>query len=214
MSVSPTIIPLLNGPFAENCYLVAPPGSREAIIVDPGAEPALFLTEAARHRLAIREIWLTHGHIDHVSGVGAIHQATGAPIFLHPADRPLYDGLVQQAALFGLEVSPAPPPDHDLTHGQRLRFGSMEFEVRHAPGHTPGHVCFVGHGIVLGGDVLFQGSIGRTDLPGGNHAQLLRSIRQQLFTLPDDTVVYPGHGPVTTVGAERRTNPFLLEQGT
>ena len=206
-----TIVPILNGQFAENCYLVAATGSPTAVIVDPGEEPARFLTEASRRGLQIREIWLTHAHIDHISGVAAIKQATGAPVFLHPADRTWYDTLAQQAAFFGLRAEPAPPPDRSLAHGDQMDVGPVRFEVRHTPGHSAGSVCFIAPGIVLGGDVLFQGSIGRTDLPGGNHEQLLQSIRDELLVLPDDTVVYPGHGPPTTIGAERLTNPFLLD---
>ncbi len=203
------VIPILNGQFAENCYLLAEAGSREGVIVDPGEEPALFLEIAARHRITIREIWLTHGHIDHVSGVGAVKEATGAPVFLHPLDRPLYDGLPEQARWFGMTVGPPPPPDRDLAHGGTVTLGRTAFAVRHTPGHSPGSVCFVADGLVIGGDVLFQGSIGRTDLPGGSFERLIQSIRDELLVLPDDTVVYSGHGPATTVGAERRGNPFL-----
>lgn len=207
------VIPILNGQFAENCYLVAEAGSSEAVIIDPGEEPELFLAKAGAEGLTIGEIWLTHGHIDHVSGVADIKAATGAPILLHPADRPLYDNLPQQAGWFGLRVGPPPPIDRQLSHGGALLLGSTSFAVRHTPGHSPGSVCFVGPGLVIGGDVLFQGSIGRTDLPGGDHARLLRSIREELLVLPDDTIVYPGHGPRTTIGAERRTNPFLQGLG-
>ncbi len=203
------VIPILNGQFAENCYLLAEAGSTEGVIVDPGEEPALFLETAARHRITIREIWLTHGHIDHVSGVGAVKEATGAPVFLHPLDRPLYEGLPEQARWFGMTVGPQPSPDRDLAHGGTVTLGRTRFAVRHTPGHSPGSVCFVADGLVIGGDVLFQGSIGRTDLPGGSFERLIQSIRDELLVLPDDTVVYSGHGPATTVGAERRGNPFL-----
>jgi glyoxylase-like metal-dependent hydrolase (beta-lactamase superfamily II) len=203
------VIPILNGQFAENCYLLAEPGSAEAVIVDPGEEPDRFLATARREALAIREIWLTHAHIDHVTGVGAIQAATGAPIFLHPADRPLYDNLSQQAAMFGLRVDPAPPPDRALAHGGTVQLGATTFQVRHTPGHSPGSVCFVAPGLVIAGDVLFQGSIGRTDLPGGSFERLIQSITEELLVLDDETVVYPGHGPATTIGEERRTNPFL-----
>ena len=208
------IVGIPNGVFVENCYLVAPAGSSDAIIVDPGDESGRFLEEATRRGLTIREIWLTHAHLDHITGVGAVRAATGAPIFLHPADRALYDSLSEQARWFGLEIEPAPPPDRTLAHGQSLEFGPLRFDVRHTPGHSLGSVCFVGHGIVLGGDVLFQGSIGRTDLPGGDNGRLLQSIRDELFVLPDATVVYPGHGPETTIGIERRTNPFLQALAT
>ncbi len=200
-----------NGQFAENCYLLAPGGSTDAVILDPGEEPERFLMEARRRGWTITAIWLTHAHIDHILGVGRIQAATQAPIHLHPADRLIYDNLSNQARLFGLEAPSAPKPDHVLTHGQRLMLGPISFEVRHTPGHSPGSVCFVTDGIVLGGDVLFQGSVGRTDLPGGSFETLASSIHTQLFTLPDDTVVYPGHGRHTTIGAERLTNPFVGE---
>ena len=203
------IIAIENGPFLENCYLVSEPNSTDAVIVDPGDEPEQFLAAAESEGLTIGAIWLTHAHIDHVTGVAAIKEATGAPIYLHPADRPLYDNLPEQARWFGLELAPPPPPDHALHHGDELVLGSTRVAVRHAPGHSPGSVCFVGPDFVIGGDVLFQGSIGRTDLPGGSYERLIQSITEELLVLPDATVVYPGHGPETTIGRERRTNPFL-----
>lgn len=205
------IIAIPNGVFQENCYLVGEAGSSDVVIVDPGEEAHRFLEEARARSRNISAIWLTHAHIDHILGVGAVQQATGAPVHLHPADRPIYDNLVAQGQLFGFDLTPAPPPDAELRHGQRLALGAVELEVRHLPGHSPGHVVFVGPGVVLGGDVLFQGSIGRTDLMGGDLPTLLAGIRAQLFSLPDDTIVYPGHGPTTTIGRERATNPFLSE---
>lgn len=213
MSAGLRVIPILNGQFMQNCYLLAEEGSADAVIVDPGEAPTLFLETAERHGLTIREIWLTHGHIDHVSGVGAVKAATGAPIWMHPADLPLYRNLAQQAGWFGLELDDPPPIDHELSHGQTLTLGNTSFDVRHTPGHSPGSVCFVTAGTVIGGDVLFQGSVGRVDLPGGDWEQLLSSIRDELFPLPDDTVVHPGHGPRTTIGAEKRNNPFLRGLG-
>lgn len=205
------IVTIPNGQFQENCYLLAEAGSTDAVIVDPGEEPELFLATAEREGLQIREIWLTHAHLDHVVGVADIKAATGAPIFLHPADEPLYRNLPQQGLWFGLRLSAPPPIDRQLSHGGSLTLGSTVFQVRHTPGHSAGSVCFITDGIVIGGDVLFQGSIGRTDLPGGNFERLIQSIRDELLPLPDATVVYSGHGPATTVGAERRGNPFLVE---
>jgi hydroxyacylglutathione hydrolase len=205
------IVPIPNGQFAENCYLVYTAGHADTVIVDPGEEPERFLAEARRLGRTITAIWLTHAHIDHIMGVGAIRAETGAPISLHPAERALYDNLPQQGLWVGLRLVAPPAPDLVLAHGQRLRVGDAEFEVRHVPGHSPGHVCFMGSGIVLGGDVLFEGSIGRPDLPGGDFETLIESIFRELLTLPDDTIVYPGHGAPTTIGAERRTNPFLTE---
>ena len=198
-----------NGQFAQNCYLLYDPGAPDTVLVDPGEEPDRFLAEAGRRQRQISAIWLTHAHLDHIMGVSHVREATGAPIFLHPADRKLYDELPQQGLWAGLRLLPPPPPDHALAHGDRLQVGATGVEVRHAPGHSPGHVCFVLPGAVLCGDVLFEGSIGRTDLPGGDFDTLIASIRRELFSLPDETVAHPGHGPATTIGRERRFNPFL-----
>jgi glyoxylase-like metal-dependent hydrolase (beta-lactamase superfamily II) len=211
VSAALRVIPIENGQFLENCYLLAEAGSTEAVIVDPGEEPDRFLEVAHREGLAIREIWLTHAHLDHIVGVATVKAATGAPILLHRADEPLYQNLPQQGLWFGLRLAPPPPVDRYLEPGELLAIGSTVFRVRPTPGHSAGSVCFVAPGLVIGGDVLFQGSIGRTDLPGGSHSRLLRSIREELLTLEDETVVHPGHGPPTTVGAERRSNPFLVE---
>jgi glyoxylase-like metal-dependent hydrolase (beta-lactamase superfamily II) len=180
------------------------------VLVDPGEEADRFLAEARQRGRRIGAIWITHAHVDHIVGVAAIHEATGAPIYLHPDDLPLYQRLPEQGLWLGARLPAPPAPDRWLQDRDRLRIGTVPVEVRHAPGHTPGHVCFVAPGWVLAGDVLFQGSIGRTDLPGGDSAALLASIRRELLVLPDDTIVYPGHGPPTTIGVERRTNPFLL----
>jgi len=203
------VVALPNGQFAENCYLVADRRTREAVIIDPGEEPAMFLAELDTRAWSLRAIWLTHGHIDHILGVAAVRQATGAPIHLHPLDRPLYDALPQFGAWVGMRVDPPPPPDIELRPGTSVRVGDFEFEVRFTPGHTPGSVSFVGHGMVFGGDVLFNGSIGRTDLPGGDFPTLMSTITTQFLSLPDSTVVHSGHGPDTTIGVERLTNPFL-----
>jgi hydroxyacylglutathione hydrolase len=203
------IVALPNGQFAENCWLVADPRTREAVIVDPGEESDTFLAELDRRQWSLQAIWLTHAHIDHILGVAAVKRATGAPVYLHPDDRPLYDALPDQGAWFGIRADRPPPPDQPLAAGQRLTVGGLEFTVRHTPGHSPGSVSFLGHGTILGGDVLFNGSIGRTDLPGGDFATLMRSIQRDFLSLPDSTVVRSGHGPETTVGVERLTNPFL-----
>lgn len=193
----------------QNCYLLGAGETGEAVIVDPGEEGERFLREADSRGWRITEIWLTHAHIDHVLGVGTVAAATGAPIRLHPADRPLYEAVPQQATWFGLDAPTLPAPDHDLAAGDVVRVGSHSFAVRHTPGHAPGHVVFVGDGVALVGDVLFAGSIGRTDLPGGDLDTLLASIARELLTLPDNTAVLPGHGPPTTIGTERSRNPFL-----
>jgi len=203
------IVALPNGQFSENCYLLADRTSGRAVMIDPGEEPRLFVAELDTRRLTLEAIWLTHGHIDHIMGVGAVKQATGAPVLLHPADRALYEALPRQGEWMGLTLEPPPLPDGELGDGQELRLGEHRFLVRHTPGHSPGSVSFLGDGVVLGGDVLFSGSIGRTDLPGGDFATLLHSIQSVFLALPDSTTVLSGHGPETTVGVERMTNPFL-----
>ena len=203
------VVVLPNGQFAENCYLVADPASREAVIIDPGEESARFLAELKTRGWSLQAIWLTHAHIDHIMGVGAVHRATGAPIHLHPLDRPLYDALPQFGSWVGMRVEPAPAPQFELAAGQVLRVGAIDFIVRFTPGHSPGSVSFQGQGMIFGGDVLFNGSVGRTDLPGGDSATLMTSIQSEFLSLPDSTVVRSGHGPETTIGVERVTNPFL-----
>ena len=200
---------LANGVFQENCYIVADRDTGEAVLVDPGEEAELFLARLAFEKLALRAVWLTHAHLDHIMGVRRVVEDTTVPIYLHPADRPLYQGAAQQGAWLGVRAEDPPAPDHDLAHGDTLQVGGLTFEVRHVPGHSPGSVAIVGHGAALVGDALFASSIGRVDLPGGNAETLLDSIRTQLLTLPDETAVYPGHGPATTIGTERRSNPFL-----
>jgi hydroxyacylglutathione hydrolase len=203
------VVSLPNGQLSQNCYLVADRGTREAVIIDPGEEPSMFLAELDTRAWALRAIWLTHAHVDHIIGVGAVKQATGVPIHLHPLDRRIYDALPQFGAWLGKELEPPPPPDVALEAGDRLGVGGLEFEVRFTPGHSPGSVSFVGNGMVFGGDVLFSGSVGRTDLPGGDFATLMSTIHSQFLSLPDSTVVHSGHGPDTTIGIERLTNPFI-----
>jgi len=197
------------GPVQENCYLFRRDGSSRALIVDPGEEADRILHEIAGAGARPTAIWITHAHLDHVMGVARVRRETGAPVYLHPADRELYDEAVQQGLAFGVAVDPPPAPDGGLAAGDTVPVGQLRFTVRHAPGHSPGSVCLVGEGVAFTGDVLFAGSIGRTDLPGGDFDTLIRSIERELLTLPDSTIVYSGHGPETTVGHERRSNPFL-----
>ncbi|MDH4349445.1 MAG: MBL fold metallo-hydrolase [Gemmatimonadota bacterium] len=204
------VVSLPNGRFSENCYLLADQECGRAVMVDPGEEPILFLSELDRRGWQLEAVWLTHAHVDHIMGVRAVKQATGVPVLLHPADRSLYDALPRQGEWMGLRLEAAPPPDVMLSDGQQLILGSRTFTVRHTPGHSPGSVSFVTDGRVFGGDVLFSGSIGRTDLPGGDYATLLHSIQTVFLALPDSTIVHSGHGPDTTVGIERVTNPFLV----
>jgi hydroxyacylglutathione hydrolase len=203
------IIQIPNGQFVENCYLVVDEAAAECAIVDPGEEAGLILHKVAAAGAKPVAIWLTHAHIDHVLGVPRVAAETGAPVWLHAADRPLYDAVPEQAAWFGLAAPALPPPDRSFSHGDTVRVGTLEFQVRHTPGHSRGSVSLVAPGVVLGGDVLFAGSIGRTDLPGGDFDTLIASIERELLSLPDATIVYSGHGPETTVGRERRANPFL-----
>jgi hydroxyacylglutathione hydrolase len=203
------VVQIPNGTFVENTYLVIDESARECAVIDPGEGAGLILHKVAQAEARPTAIWLTHAHLDHVLGVPALREATGAPVSLHAADRPLYDHVPEQAAAFGLRADALPPPDATFAHGDVLRVGGLRFTVRHTPGHSPGSVCLVGEGVVFDGDVLFQGSIGRTDLPGGDFETLRASIERELLVLPDSTIVYSGHGPETTVGAERRTNPFL-----
>jgi hydroxyacylglutathione hydrolase len=204
------------GPFFKNGFVVGCEATREAVLIDPGDEVASLLAFAGRSRLAIRHILLTHAHVDHVTGVAAAKRALNVPIYLHKDDLFLYDRAVEMGAMFGLKVEPQPPIDFFYTPAQVIPFGTYEARVHHTPGHCPGGVCLqIGKTGTAGkelfvGDTLFAGSIGRTDLPGGDHATLIASIRNVLFPLGDEAVVHSGHGPDTTIGAERRNNPFLV----
>jgi glyoxylase-like metal-dependent hydrolase (beta-lactamase superfamily II) len=206
------------GPFMKNGFIVACEETREAVYIDPGDEVQALLAFVERERLNVRHILLTHAHVDHVTGVAAAKQALGVPVYLHRDDLFLYDGVVEFGAMFGLKVEPQPPIDVYYAPGQAIPFGTFEVRPHHTPGHCPGGVCLqVGKRGQAGkelfvGDTLFAGSIGRTDLPGGDYATLISSIRHVLFAFGDDAVVHPGHGPDTTIGHERRTNPFLVGQ--
>ena len=205
----PDVICLTNGAFAENSYILADRETGDAVLIDPGEEYELFLRRLASEHLTLRGVWLTHAHLDHVFGVKAVLEAMPVPVALHPDDLPLYGSMAEQGGWLGLPAEQAPPPDRTLAHGDTVAVGGLRFVVRHIPGHSPGSVAFIGHGIAVVGDVLFAGSIGRTDVPGGDFAVLLTGIREHLLPLPDATVVYSGHGPATTIGRERATNPFL-----
>ena len=197
------------GPLAENSYLLADENSREAWIIDPGAEAERFLAAIDEHGLRLTSILHTHAHGDHIGADAALVEATGAAIFLHAAEADwLLDPEKNLSALFGESIT-APPADHVLAEGDTLRLGSVEFVVYHTPGHSPGSVSFYTPGHLFCGDLLFAGSVGRTDIPGSDQAALVHSLREKVYLLPDDTVVYAGHGPETTLGKEKRTNPFV-----
>lgn len=196
--------------FAENCYIVADRASGDAVLVDPGEEAQVFLARLRSEGLQLRAIWLTHAHLDHVAGIPEIKAEVDVPVWLHADDRVLYDHAPEQARmLLGMEFPTLPPPDRTIVPGEAMRVGGCEFAVRHVPGHSRGSVAFLADGVAIVGDVLFAGSVGRVDLPGGDGPTLLASIRDVLLPLADETVVYSGHGPETTIGRERRTNPFL-----
>ncbi|MDH3296927.1 MAG: MBL fold metallo-hydrolase [Gemmatimonadota bacterium] len=201
------------GPFESNCYLVRADEASSGVIVDPGADPERILARLADWPGRVSAILLTHAHLDHIGAVAAVGRVTGAPVYLHPADRFLYDAAANQGRMFGMHVEQPPPPDKELSDGQVLEFEGIELSVRHAPGHSPGGVVLVGPGVAFVGDCVFAGSIGRTDLAGGDMRTLLASIRQQILTLAGATVLYPGHGPVTTVAREAESNPFLVSGG-
>ncbi len=202
-------------PFDENTFLLVCQETRRAVAIDPGEGAPALIDRARAERLDMTAILLTHAHLDHISGVRAVRDAFGAlPIHLHPADRFLYDAVVQQGQMFGIRAEVQPPPDRELTAGQKIEIGRLRLRVHETPGHSPGGVVFEvtapdGSTHLIAGDTLFAGSIGRTDLPGGDYATLIRSIRTVLFAFDDSVPVYPGHYGHTTIGKERRMNPFL-----
>ena len=212
MPASLNLLQLPLGPLHTNCYLVADPVTRDAVVIDPGWEAPVILDTLAQHQWTARAVLLTHAHFDHLGAVAGVVAATRAPFAIHPLDLPLMRQRGGGLA-FGLDVPACPEPDHLLVPGQPLEAGSLRFDVLFVPGHTQGHVAFyhAGAGLALSGDVLFRQGIGRTDLPGGNYQTLMRSIHTELLSLPDDTTVCPGHGALTTIGEEKRDNPFLAE---
>ena len=200
------------GPIQSNAYLLADEATRETALFDPGMESEPVAEVLVRERLTLTAILNTHGHFDHVFGNAYFKAKTGAPLLMHRADLDLVKRLEEQSMYFGFRATPSPPPDRFLEEGDLVQVGGIRLRVLHTPGHSPGGICLVTEGTAFVGDTLFAGSIGRTDLPGGSAETLFTSIREKLMTLPDDTVVYPGHGPATTIGHERRHNPFLTGQ--
>jgi len=202
-----------NGPFVENCYIIADAQGREAIVVDPGDEEQRIVERVHALDVKPKEIVCTHAHIDHVGAVAGLKRLWGVPFALHPAERSLLEHLPTQSAAFGLPPKEVPQVDRELVDGEAFSVGQLRCQVRVTPGHSPGGCClyFEEQAVVLVGDTLFAGSIGRSDLPGGDMDTLLDSIRQTLLPLDDSTVVYSGHGPATTIGVERQANPFLID---
>jgi hydroxyacylglutathione hydrolase len=196
------------GPFQENSYLVVDDSSGQAIMVDPGDEPDVLLDLIEESNATVTAIWLTHAHIDHIGGLAGLRRKWPVPVHMHPADQRLFERAGDVARMYGLPFERPEYPDQTLTDGQMIGVGTLQFEVLHVPGHAPGHVVFVGEGVMLGGDLLFAGSIGRTDLPFCDPSAMERSL-ERVAGLDPGLIVYPGHGPATTIGREIETNPFL-----
>jgi hydroxyacylglutathione hydrolase len=199
------------GPLRCNCTILGDEVTHEAIVVDPGDNIPEILSRLEKHGLTLRQVVITHAHIDHIGGAALLKKATGAPVFLNQKDLQLLNMMEIQAGWLGIPTPQIAPPDASAEDGQAIGLSSLPGEVLHTPGHTPGSICllFPEHHLLLAGDTLFAGSIGRTDLPGGDGRQILRSLRDRLLVLPDATRVVPGHGPETTIGEERQSNPFL-----
>ena len=196
------------GPLQENSYLVIDEEARRAVFVDPGDEPERLLRALDESGADLEAIWLTHSHMDHVGAIAGIVHRHPVPILVHPAGIPVYRGAAEHARYFGLEIEQPPPATGSLNEGDTVSVGDTHFQVMHTPGHEPGHVVIHGNGVAFVGDCLFAGSVGRTDLPLASGPELARSLRR-IAELGDEVKVYPGHGPATTIGHERRYNPFL-----
>ena len=202
---------LVVGPFASNCYIVGSSSTKQGMIIDPGAEAGTILRTVQQMELSIFLIVVTHAHIDHVSALRSVQEKTNAEFALHEAEKGLLlTAPMRMLTSLGLSPIKSPPqPDRLLKDGDSIEIGDLHFEVLHTPGHSSGGISLLGQGVVFSGDTLFNFGIGRTDFPGCSHELLMESIREKLMVLPDETIVYPGHGPPTTIGDERRGNPFL-----
>jgi hydroxyacylglutathione hydrolase len=198
------------GPLGCNCYIVGDDVAKKAVVIDPGGDADEIAASIAQHGLTITALIATHAHFDHVLAAERLRQITGAPFYLHDDDKPVLTWLQESGRLFlGVDLPPPPEVDSAAREGELLVAGSVELQIIHTPGHSPGSVALSGGGALFAGDTLFAGSIGRTDLPGGDTQALLDAVRGKLFTFDDATPVYPGHGPVTTIGREKATNPFV-----
>jgi hydroxyacylglutathione hydrolase len=197
------------GPLEENCYLVIDESTNRAVLIDPGDEPDRILTALDASEATLESVWLTHAHFDHLGGLAGVLRAHPVPVYMHPLEAPLHEVAVDAALRFGIRIEEPPAPDRELAEGDRVRVGSRELSVIHVPGHAPGHVAFHDDTVIFGGDCLFAGSIGRTDLPFADRETLDASVAR-MMALGDELTLYPGHGPATTIGRERRTNPFVL----
>lgn len=197
------------GPIMANCFVVRCDETKEAVVIDPGDDADRILMTLAQEQLTVKYLVNTHGHFDHVSANKKMKEATGAQIAIHPEDEPMLNELSQSALMFGLTSENSPPADIHLNDGDTITFGNITLKVIHTPGHSKGGICLHTDGHLFAGDTLFAGSIGRTDLPGGDYGTLISSIKEKLFPLEDHTIVYTGHGPETLIGREKASNPFL-----
>lgn len=204
---------LVVGPLDCNCYIVGDASTRESIVIDPGGDVDTIAESLARNGLTVKAIVATHAHFDHLIAAQRLRELTGAPFHMHAADRPLLDWFQESARFFlGADLPPPPEVDTESKEGDKLSAGDVSLDILHTPGHSPGSISLVSGKTLFAGDTLFAGSVGRTDLPGGSSSSLVESVRRKLFPLGDDVVVYPGHGPASTVEQERRTNPFVGER--
>jgi len=200
---------LPTGPLEVNCYIIGCEKTKKAAVIDPGGHAQQILARLKQHNLDAAMVINTHGHFDHVGANADLLEATGAELIIHRDDQPLLERATEHAAAYGLQTEASPQPTRLLTGGETLQLGDLELQIIHTPGHSPGGVCILVDDYLVVGDTLFAGSIGRTDLPGGNHQLLISNIKDKLLPLPEETKVCPGHGPMTTIGAEKLYNPFL-----
>lgn len=200
---------LIVGPLMENCYILGDEQSKKSAVIDPGDESERILEVLEKRKLICEHILLTHAHVDHVSGIKGVVEATGAKVYIHKDDALMLKAAPVQAIAFGMKPFMPPKIEKYLEDGESIEIGNLKVKVMHTPGHSSGGICFLVENCIFVGDTIFQGSIGRTDLPGGNYDELINSVESKIFTLPDETIIYPGHGPETTVGYEKKYNPFF-----